>query len=193
MGMTANAETSTIPIHGTYLPKSIPIKNFSLTDNHGQAFTEKNLEGQWSFLFFGFTNCGYVCPVTLTELNHLYQNLKKKVPPQEIPQIVFVTVDPERDTISKMNAYINSFNSHFVGVQGSVEETQKFENQLHITSEKIYEESGSKEDYSVNHSAEILIFNPKGQLQAYLAYPHKAKKMEIDYDAIKKMYRNSSE
>lgn len=180
-----------IQINGTYLTKPIPINDFHLTDQNGKSFTKDHLKGHWSMMFFGFTNCGYVCPVTLTELNHMYQNLKKTLPEKDIPTIIFVTVDPERDSIAEMKTFMSPFDSHFIGARADLTETEKLENQLHITAVKVREKGQSKDDYTMNHSVEILLFNPNAELQAYLAYPHKAKQMEKEYKLI--LQKNTSD
>jgi protein SCO1/2 len=173
-----------LQINGTYLSKPIPINDFNLTDQHGNPFTKENLKGHWSMMFFGFTNCGYVCPVTLTELNHMYHSLEKTLSDKDLPTIIFVTVDPERDSVSEMKKFMDSFDSHFIGAQAGITETEKLENQLHITAVKIREKGQPKDDYTMNHSVEILLFNPDAELQAYLAYPHKAKQLEREYKTI---------
>lgn len=176
--------TQAVQINGTYLPKAIPLSDFHLTDNHGKPFSKENMKGHWTMMLFGFTHCGYVCPVTLSELNELYNNLGKTLSSKNIPHIVFVTVDPERDTVAKMNTYINSFNTNFIGVRGGADETEKLQNQLHIIAVKVKPAGQSDDQYGVDHSVEILLFNPDAELQAYMAYPHKAKQMEKDYYLI---------
>lgn len=177
-----------IQINGTYLAKPIPINNFYLTDQYGKPFKRENLKGHWSMMFFGFTQCGYVCPVTLNELNHMYHDLKKTLSNKDLPTIIFVTVDPERDSVTEMRKYMKSFDNHFIGAQAGLMETEKLEHQLHITAVKIREKDQPKDDYTMNHSVEILLFNPEAELQAYLAYPHKAKQLEKEYQLIRDVY-----
>jgi protein SCO1/2 len=174
----------TVKISGTYLPKANPINDFKLTDNHGKPFTKANLQGQWTMMFFGFTNCAYVCPTTLAELKQMYSKLKETLPNNKLPQIVLVTVDPERDSVAIMNEYVNEYNPNFIGVRGDLIETKKLENQLRIKAQKVQAEDAPKDEYSVNHSAEILLFNPKGEIQAYFTYPHTAEKLVNDYNLV---------
>ena len=136
-------------------------------------------------LFFGFTNCGYVCPTTLTELNKMYQILQKELPEKSLPQVVLVSVDPERDSVPRMHDYINAFNSKFIGIRADVSETERLENQLHIAAMKVPME-GKSDQYMINHSAEILLINPEGKIQAYLSFPHKADRLAADYRLILK-------
>ncbi len=166
---------------GVYLSQPrTDIINFTLTDNHGKPFTRDNLKGHWTMMFFGFTNCGMVCPTTLAALRDMYHTLQKKLPADQLPQVVMVSVDPARDSVARMNDYVNSFDSHFIGARADITETVKLEKNLHIAAAKI-ESNGH---YTINHSAEILLFNPLGQLQAFLSYPHHAPQMVKDYQDI---------
>lgn len=173
-----------IKIDGFYLPKSQLIKDFHLTDNHGKSFDKNNLLGHWTLMFFGFTNCGMICPSTMSALNGMYQQLEKQLPAQQLPQVVMVSVDPERDTVTRMNSYINAFNKHFIGVRGDSSETIALQKQLHIVAEKMQVEGQGKDHYTINHTAEIMVINPKGELQAYFSYPHEAEQMVRDFKLI---------
>ncbi len=173
-----------VKINGVFLAESKAIEDFQLTDHKGRQFSKDNLMGHWTLMFFGFTNCGYVCPTTMAELNKMYKHLKQELPDNKLPQIVLVTVDPERDSMRKMNDYINAFNADFIGARAELKETEALENQLHITAVKIQAEDQPKDQYMVNHSAEILLFNPKSQVQAYLSFPPKSDQLIKDYKTI---------
>lgn len=177
-------DLSQVKIDGVLLTESKDIHDFNLTDHHGNAFTKANLNGHWTMLFFGFTNCGYVCPTTLSALNKMYKDLEGDLKSDQLPQVVLVSVDPERDSVSRMNEYISAFNSNFIGVRGSQGETDAFAHQLHISAVKMQSEGEGNDHYMINHSAEILLINPQGQVQAYLSYPHKAEQMVKDYKTI---------
>lgn len=170
-----------IKINGTFLPSAKTIEDFQLTDNKGNPFTKKNLKGKWTMLFFGFTNCGYVCPTTLTELNEMIKILQKEGTAYPLPQIVLVSVDPERDSISRINDYINAFNPTFIGVRAPLDVTEDLEKKLHIAAIKMEANNKEKDHYTVNHSAEILLINPDATIQAYLSFPHKADQLAKDY------------
>jgi protein SCO1/2 len=176
-------DVKSIKIDGFFLPTPKDLHNFQLTTNDGKPFTKDSLKGHMTLMFFGFTNCRYVCPTTLATLNKVYQILQKELPENKLPQIVMVSVDPERDTVVKMNTYINSFNSHFIGVRGDMVQTHALAKQLNIVAIKVQEGKG-KNDYYMDHSAEILVFNPDGQLQAYLSYPHKTKQLVEEYKSM---------
>ncbi len=172
-----------VKIDGVYLPQAQEISGFQLTDNHGIAYKKSNLEGHWTMMFFGFTNCGMVCPTTLAELNKMYKTLEKELPSNQMPNIVLVSVDPERDTVERINEYVSAFNPHFIGARGDEAQIEALKKQLHIVSAKMQTDQG-KDHYTINHSAEIMLFNPQAKLQAFLSYPHVADQMVSDYKLI---------
>lgn len=173
-----------VKIDGTFLTPPQNITEFTLTDNHGNPFTKESLKGHWTMMFFGFTNCGMVCPTTMDALNKMYKIMEKELPNNQLPQVTFISVDPDRDTIEKINDYINSFNPHFVGARAEIAETIAFEKQLHIVAAKLEVDGQGKNQYTINHTAEILLFNPNGQVQALLSYPHEPEQMVKDYKTI---------
>lgn len=174
-----------LKIDGVVISPAKEVANFRLTDNNGQPFTKENLQGHWTMMFFGFSNCGLVCPTTLASLNKMYQILQRELPDKNLPQIVMVSVDPERDTVAKMNTYVKTFNPNFIGTRGEMTETIALEKQFHIVAIK-KQEGNDKNNYYYDHSAEILLLNPTGKLQAYLSYPHVPEEMVKDYKLILK-------
>ena len=173
-----------IQVDGTYLTQATPINNFKLTDNHGNPFTKDNLMGHWTMLFFGFTNCGMVCPTTMASLNTMYKALQTQLPDDRLPQVVFISVDPDRDSVARINGYVTAFNPHFMGARGDITETVALEKQLHIVAAKMQVDGMGKNNYTINHSAEILLVNPAGKLQAYFSFPHEPEQMVKDYKAV---------
>jgi protein SCO1/2 len=171
-------------IDGILLPTPKEIQDFKFTNSEGKSFTKKNLNDKWTMMFFGFTNCGLVCPTSLAALNEMYKILQVELPANEMPQVMFVSVDPERDTVKRLKDYVKAFNPHFLGARGSEAETVALTQQLHIAAAKMQVKGGKKDNYFINHSAEILIFNPKGQLVAYLTYPHKPESLVKDYKIL---------
>lgn len=152
--------------------------HFQLTDDLGKEFTEKNLQGRWTLMFFGFTHCGMVCPATMSALNTMYQTLQKTLPKDELPQVVFVSIDTQRDTVKRLHEFIQAYNTHFIGVRAEKSETEKLMQQLHIISAKMQAKNGN---YTLDHTADIFVFNPNGELHSTLAYPHRADQLGKDY------------
>lgn len=137
-------------------------------------------------MFFGFTQCGMVCPTTMTALNKMYGILADRLPPEKMPQIVMVTVDPERDSIAKMNAFVTSFNPHFIGARAEKSQLQDLEEEFHLVAVKMLLDNTHKDQYTVNHSAEIVVLNPNGEVQAFLSSPHVPEAMANDYESLLK-------
>jgi protein SCO1/2 len=173
-----------LKIAGLYLLNSQPINEFKLTDNKGLPFDQTHLKGHWSFVFFGFTNCGMVCPTTMAELNKLYLGLEKELPVNQLPQVLFVSVDPDRDTVKRLNDYVLAFNPHFIGLRGDDSQIEALKKQLHIVSAKMQADGEGKDRYTIDHSAEIIVFNPDAKVQAFMSYPHTAEQMRKDYKLI---------
>jgi len=149
------------------------VNSFSLNNQDNQKFTNENLAGKWSLLFFGYTSCPDVCPTTLNTLAASMEKLKseKNI---KLPQVVFISVDPDRDSYkkdpSKLKNYISFFSKDFIAATGSHEELKKLTSQLG-TAYEIYN-SRNKKNYEVGHSAFISIVNPKGQYRGFISTPH---------------------
>lgn len=100
----------------TILPTPRTISPFHLTDMHNHSFTNQSLLGHWTLMFFGFTNCGYICPTTMGALKQVYNTLQTNKQP--LPQIMFISIDPERDTPQKIQQYVTSFDPNFLDDTG---------------------------------------------------------------------------
>src|SRR5579872_5605626 len=172
-----------VKINGVFLAQTKEINDFHLMTD-GKSFSKENLNGHWTMMFFGFTNCGMVCPTTMAALGNMYKQLEKDLTANQMPQVVMVSVDPDRDSQQKMKEYVTTFNPNFIGARADIAETVALEKQLHIAAAKMQVDGQDKNQYTINHSAEILLFNPKGQLQAYLSYPHQPEQMVKDYKLI---------
>ncbi|MEQ8206963.1 MAG: SCO family protein, partial [Woeseia sp.] len=103
----------------TVLPDSRALPPFELIDDSGQPFGNQRLAGNWTLLFFGFTHCPDICPATLQQLSIARQQLAEKgIEP--LPEIVLISVDPERDTAEALSAYVRNFGDHVTGVSGEL-------------------------------------------------------------------------
>jgi len=136
---------------------------FTLTGADGKPFPSTRLAGKPYAIFFGFTHCPDVCPTTLSRLVQLRQQLKSGDHPFEI---VFVSVDPERDGPSEVGKYAELFNSPIIGLTGSSTQIEQVKKQYGIYSRKVPDGSGS---YSVDHTATVLLFDRNGQFSATVA------------------------
>ena len=130
---------------------SITGSSFSLTDINNNKITDKSFQGPATALFFGFTHCPDVCPMTLNKLTILLEELKKD---KKTLKVFFISIDPERDTQIVMKDYLNSFDGKFIGITGEPEKIFILSKSWGIKSEKIFSENG---DYTVNHSSPIIL------------------------------------
>ncbi|WP_119968232.1 SCO family protein [Shewanella japonica] len=133
-----------------------PLAPFTLHDQLGNEFTNQQLLGKWSLMFVGFTSCPDVCPTTLNKLNAAYAELQSV---SEDIQVVFVSVDPDRDTQTKRLDYINFFNRDFKAVTADHTQLFPFTRDLGFA----YAMVGDGADYQVDHSASYVLVSPKGE------------------------------
>lgn len=165
------------------LPTPKTTSPFSMTDDNGQPFSNDNLKGHWTFLFFGFSRCGDVCPTTLSQLNEMSTQLKKDLPAQLIPQVVMITVDPETDSTAVMHKYVRNFNSDFIGAIPNKDTLDTFSKDLGMFYQKVPEGSNG---YMMNHSAELYLFNPDGNWVATYSYPREVSDLDKNYETLVK-------
>ena len=125
--------------------------SFTLTDVNNNHITEKSFQGLTTALFFGFTHCPDVCPMTLNKLNIISEQLKKE---NKSLKIFFISIDPKRDTPEIMRDYLSSFGDQFIGITGEPEKIFKLSQSWSIVSQKIFSENG---EYTVNHSSPVIL------------------------------------
>jgi protein SCO1/2 len=174
--------------NGTLFPTPREIEPFQLVSAEQKPFTNTSLNGHWSVLFFGFTQCPQMCPTTLAMLNDTYQLIaaKKNVP---LPTVVFISVDPDRDTPPVMKKYLSSFNKNFTGATGSQEELKRLTAALNILYMKVQKpNTDDPMSYQIDHSGTLLLVNPEGQLLALFSAPHTAETLAKNISAIETRY-----
>jgi protein SCO1/2 len=164
----------------TWLPEPRVIGEFELLDHTGRPFDLQRLRGRWSLLFFGFTHCPDVCPSALYDLNQVSEQLPR--PPdgaEPLHQVVFISVDPERDTPEVLSRYVAHFNPEFTGVSGSPEQLAALSAQLGIAFQ-VEEHAPGAEQYGVVHSSSIVLTDPAGHLRGAFTAPLDAAAMARD-------------
>jgi protein SCO1/2 len=176
----------------TVLQVPIPLLSFSLTDHKGLPFTLDNLSRKWTFMFFGYTHCPDICPVALVDLNDVYHNLIEKGDLVEKEykintQVVFVTVDPQRDTVEQLKEYIPYFNKDFIGVTGEPEVIALLARLMGVAYRRV-PGSDKEDDYLVDHTASFLLIDPLGRLRAIFPPPHDPKQIARDFRDIRKEF-----
>ena len=125
--------------------------NFSLKDMNNNTITEESFDGPLTAIFFGFTNCPDICPMTLNKMDIAISRLKKE---NKSLKLFFISVDPERDTPEVVKDYLNSFENNFVGITGEPEKIYLLSQSWGILSQKIFKDDG---EYNVDHSSPVIL------------------------------------
>jgi protein SCO1/2 len=159
-----------VPKMATVLPAPVELPEFSLLDQDGHSVGRDVFKGQWDLVFFGFTHCPDICPMTLQVLASARRQLDE-AGQDPLPRIVLVSVDPERDTPEAMRQYVDYFGEGNLGITGDLDEIRKLTDSLGIFFAKVPREDG---DYTVDHSAVVLLVNPRGEFHALFGAPHSA-------------------
>jgi protein SCO1/2 len=149
--------------------------DFRLTDHAGRERTMADFRGKVVVMFFGYTQCPDVCPTTLSEMRQVMQTLGKD---SERLQVLFVTVDPARDTPELLSKYVPAFNPTFLGLYGDTAATEKVARDFKILYRRA--EGKTTESYTVDHSAASLVFDPQGRLRLFVSYGLGADKIAPD-------------
>jgi protein SCO1/2 len=124
---------------------------FSLKDMNNNVITEKSFEGPLTAIFFGFTHCPDVCPMTLNKMDIVLDKLRKE---KKLVKLFFISVDPERDTPKVIKNYLSSFENNFIGITGEKEKIFLLYKSWGIMSQKIFSENG---EYQINHSSPVIL------------------------------------
>lgn len=174
-------------VTATYLPGGKPVADFKLVDHNSAQFDNSDLQGKWTFVFFGYTFCPDICPTTLVTMAAADKAIKS-ADPQAPVQTVFVSVDPKRDTPARLAQYVPYFSPEFIGVTGSEEELARLARDLGSLY-RVHEPEAGQGNYLVDHTSAVLLLNPEGQLQAVFSAPHNPETMVRDFQAIRDFYR----
>ena len=140
-------------------------RDFSLFDANGKPRTLADYRGKAVVMFFGYTQCPDVCPTTLAELAEV---MKKLGPDADRVQVLFVTVDPERDTPDLLSKYVPAFDPRFSGLYGDAAATERTAKEFKIIYQK--QPGATPGSYTMDHSAGTFIFDPQGRLRLYVSY-----------------------
>jgi protein SCO1/2 len=140
-------------------------ERLSLTDHNGKPRTLADFRGKVVVLFFGYTHCPDVCPTTLAELSQVMKLLGSDA---DRVQVLFITVDPERDTPAILARYVTAFDARFLGLYGNADATRRAAREFKVFYEK--REGSLPGEYSMDHSAGTYVIDPKGRLRLFVGY-----------------------
>ena len=142
--------------------------SFNLMDSAGKEFLPKDFEGKWNMLFFGFTFCPDICPITMSMLSRIEKGLD--IENQEKIRIFLVTVDPDRDSPDQLKVYLENFSENFIGLTGGLDQIYNFATRVNAPFSPI---SNSKDPhYTVDHTGSIILINPEGNYAGFFRAPH---------------------
>jgi protein SCO1/2 len=167
---TRNVDLATV----TIFPASRPLPELTLIDQDNELFDFSSIKGQWSLLFMGFTNCGHICPMTMAELRAIHDSLPEPV------NVIFVSVDPNRDSPEIIRDYVRRFDDTFLGVTGTAEELEKLAGSIGAP---ILVDT-SADNYIVDHSTAVFLLDPSGALAGTITPPFDPARIAADLQTI---------
>lgn len=140
-------------------------KDFSLHDHNGKLRTLADFKGKAVVVFFGFTQCPDVCPTTMLEMANV---MKALGPDADKVQVLFITVDPERDTATLLSQYVPAFDPRFLGLRGDLAETEKTAKEFKVFYQKVPGKTPGS--YTVDHTAGSYVFDPQGRIRLFIRH-----------------------
>lgn len=166
--------------NGILYDKKAP--DFTLLNQSGEKISLSDYRGKIVLIDFGYTHCPDICPVTLSKLAEVMDGLGNK---DKNVQVMFITVDPDRDTIETLKEYMPFFDSDFLGLTGSPEDIKEVAESYHIFYNKDYKDG--KDDYLMSHSSSLYLIDQRGQL--LLIYPNDRIDPKLIVEDIKRLLR----
>lgn len=175
--MLARLLSGPVPLaSGTWLPRARPLAEFHLHDLSGRDFSRDNLRGHPTLLFFGFTNCPDVCPTTLAMLAQL-----QRQPPLPGAEVVFVSIDPQRDSAALLQVYLGAFSKDFIGLRGDQAALAPLLKSLSAIAVRENLPGGG---YSMDHSATLYLLDRDARLVAVFSPPFSASALATDLHQV---------
>ena len=156
-------------------------RSLELTDHTGKARRLEDFRGKAVVVFFGFTHCPDVCPTTLADAA---QAMRQLGPDADRVQVLFVSVDPERDTQEALAMYVPAFDARFLGLRGDLEATRRATKEFKVYFEK--RPGKTPDDYSVDHSAQSYVVDPQGRLRLFVRHDRLAEDLAPDLRVLLK-------
>ncbi len=166
----------------------LEIAPFALTDHRGEPFDSSRLADHWTFLFFGYTYCPDVCPVTLATLRDARKRMAERDGEASLAdvQFVFVSVDPARDTPERLAEFVPYFHPDFVGATGTPEQLEPLTRSLGIYAARSKGEDGEREEgYLLDHTVSVMLVDPDAKLHAIFSDPHEPAEISEAFEKIR--------
>ena len=153
------------------LPTPRVLEDVDLLTQSGELFDGSQLEGKWTYAFFGYTNCPDICPVYMNVLERTADRFQDALTSEEFElfQVLFVSVDPTRDGVEEVREFVARYSDSFLGITGSETKIKDFAEQVGVGYERIA--STSELQYLVEHQGHLVVFNPHGDCMGYIKEP----------------------
>ena len=161
-----------VPIH---------IDDFSLTDHSGDTVTQDLLANKWTLVFFGYTFCPDICPLTMASIRQFYDLLETYSAVNDV-QVAMISVDPNRDTPEKLASYVGFFNPAFIGLTGDYSSLYTLSRQMNVAFSYLRVDD---ENYLVTHNGEIMLIDPEGNNVGFFKAPYQPELMLENFQAVK--------
>ena len=181
-----SSETVPPELQGVLRPGPKQLQPFNLTDQNKAPFTQESLKGKWTFMFFGYTFCPDICPTALSMLTATMSELDNYPDEASDVQVIFVSVDPQRDPPERLAKYMTYFNKDFLGVTGEKQELDALAGQ--IGAGYLVEPESAPGEYLISHTSTVFLTNPKGELMASFSQPHYPKTIVEQFRQIRALF-----
>lgn len=168
-------------------PEFRPLGAFHLSGGSRGPVTETSLRGKWSFFFFGYLSCPDVCPATMHELGQFWALFadERGSEPEHL-QVIFVSVDPARDSSEKLDRYVSYFNRNFIGATAGTGQIDRLTRQF--AAGYVLEAETAPGEYLISHTTAVFLVDPYGRLVASFAQPHNARTILAQFKKIVNYY-----
>lgn len=170
------------------------LTDFKLTAADGKTLGLDGLKGKWSFVFFGYTQCPDVCPLTMGILGQAFKLIEKTPPAYQEMQGIFISVDPKRDTPELLKEYVSYFSNKFIGVTGDTAQLEAVSRQMsalytiHSNEPKKAGDTSSGDNYLVTHNSTVFLVDPQGRLYGKFPPPQLPQEIAEVFIKIHKFY-----
>jgi protein SCO1/2 len=181
---STSPEWASIPpeVQAILWPAARDIADFSQLDQRGRTFSKADLHGHWSLLYFGYLQCPDICPTTLRSLSQMRALMVEAAADADMPSIIFVSVDPSRDTPARIASYLAFFDEALIGLSGTPADLDALAGSIGIAHAENVEATGVR---TMDHTTSVIVVDPQGRAVAALPAPHHAPEMLQQFNALR--------
>ena len=172
----------------TVLPHPRVLPPFALQQSDGTELTPDELKGHWTVVFLGFTHCPDICPTTLGQLAGA-QKQWAALPASSRPRVLLVSADPERDSPAHLGRYAHAFHADTLAATAPVPQLQEFTRSLSLVFAKVPGGSGAADDYTIDHSAALILLDPQARMAGVIQPPYEVRALAEDLAALTRAAR----